>query len=263
MPCVTRPCMTHPTPGTLPSPRSSLRMAGPTSTPGWVFPRLIPVTHHPPCVTHHPPCLCDSSPALLVWPAWPAPRFHTLCNSGLFLGLGGPDPAALGRVHRGHADGHDAAVRQLRHHWPVADSSLARRWLVVGPSLTHRWPILPINRDTISDPDTTHHHHHTLDYHPACAPWGVPCLGENGRRMLIGACDPMLCPIWGYRAEHGAIAHFEDSQGGPAHTLCTPSPTHCALSFAGAHAESWSWGLRSDPMLCPTPGLTRAHPDRT
>ena len=35
-------------------------------------------------------------------------------------------------------------------------------------------------------------------YHPARAAW-CDLVGNRGPRMLIGACNPMLCPNWGFR----------------------------------------------------------------
>ena len=37
-------------------------------------------------------------------------------------------------------------------------------------------------------------------YATAHAPWDTPGLVSMRHRMLIGACDPMLCPIRGFRA---------------------------------------------------------------
>ena len=35
-------------------------------------------------------------------------------------------------------------------------------------------------------------------YRPARPAWRA-LLGDHGHRMLIRACNPMLCPIWGFR----------------------------------------------------------------
>ena len=52
-------------------------------------------------------------------------------------------------------------------------------------------------------------------YHPARAAW-CDLVGDRGPRMLIGACNPMLCPNWGSRhatsarllLEHGADVNY-------------------------------------------------------